>query len=160
MGACCAPARRQAEEAKMRDTVVVTEEGFQPEDWAEGRILPLDLLLAAADAPDDAVGVDLPNDRNPEDLAPWLGRLEMIRIGFPAMTDGRGFSLAERLRAMGFRGRLRAAGPLIADQFPAARRVGFDEVEIPRALAERQPEARWTAAAPARRDYRARLARG
>ena len=38
---------------------------------------------------------------------------------------------------MGYAGRLRAAGPLIADQFRAARRVGFDEVELPDAVAER-----------------------
>ena len=44
---------------------------------------------------------------------------------------------------MGYAGRLRAAGPLIADQFRMARRVGFDEVELPDALAERQPEAQW-----------------
>ena len=44
---------------------------------------------------------------------------------------------------MGFSGRLRAAGPLIADQYRMARRVGFDEVEIPDAIAARQPEAQW-----------------
>ena len=36
------------------------------------------------------------------------------------MGDGRGFSIGARLRAMGYVGRLRAAGPLIADQFVAA----------------------------------------
>ena len=41
---------------------------------------------------------------------------------------------------MGYTGRLRAAGPLIADQFRAARRVGFDEVELPDAVAGAQPE--------------------
>ena len=44
---------------------------------------------------------------------------------------------------MGYDGRLRAAGPLIADQFRFARRVGFDEVELPEAVAERQPEEQW-----------------
>ena len=44
---------------------------------------------------------------------------------------------------MGYAGRLRAAGPLIADQFRAARRVGFDEIELPDAMAERQPEEQW-----------------
>ena len=53
------------------------------------------------------------------------------------------FSIAARLRAMGYAGRLRAAGPLIADQFRAARRVGFDEIELPDAMAERQPEPQW-----------------
>ena len=59
------------------------------------------------------------------------------------MGDGRGFSIARRLRAMGYAGRLRAAGPLIPDQLRAARRVGFDEVELPDAVAARQGEAAW-----------------
>jgi uncharacterized protein (DUF934 family) len=143
----------------MGENVVVTPQGFTPEDWAEGRILPLDLLLAAEAPPEGAMAVDFPNDRDPGELAPWLDRLELIRVCFPAMGDGRGYSVAERLRAMGYAGRLRAAGPLIADQFAAARGVGFDEVEIPRAVAERQPEERWKAAAAPRRDHRARLAR-
>ena len=46
------------------------------------------------------------------------------------------------LRDMGYGGRLRAAGPLVADQLRAARRVGFDEIELPEAMAERQPESR------------------
>jgi uncharacterized protein (DUF934 family) len=71
------------------------------------------------------------------------------------MADGRGFSIASRLRAMGYRGRLRAAGPLVADQFGIARRVGFDEIELPEALAERQPEAQWHR--PPRRSYQERL---
>jgi uncharacterized protein (DUF934 family) len=143
----------------MGDTVIVTEEGFTPEDWAEGRIAPLRVLLGEGELPDGACAVDLSNDEDPAALAPWLDRLALIRVGFPAMGDGRGFSLAARLRAMGYAGRLRAAGPLIADQFPAARRTGFDEVEIPRALAERQPEERWKAAARPRPDYRDRLSR-
>jgi uncharacterized protein (DUF934 family) len=79
----------------------------------------------------------------------------MIRVEFPSMGDGRGFSIARRLRELGFAGRLRAAGPLIADQFAAARRVGFDEVEVPESLAARQPEASWLR--PARPAYQRRL---
>ena len=48
-----------------------------------------------------------------------------------------------------------AAGPLVADQFRIARRVGFDEVELPDALAERQPEPQWHR--PPRRSYQERL---
>ena len=63
----------------------------------------------------------------------------VVRIAFSAMGDGRGFSLARRLRAAGFEGRLRAAGPLIADQFAALARVGFDEVELAPESAVRLP---------------------
>jgi uncharacterized protein (DUF934 family) len=138
-------------------TVLVTDEGFTPEDWAESRILPFE-ALGAEDEPQDALAVDFPNDRDPADLAPWLDRLALVRVAFPAMADGRGFSIAARLRAMGYEGRLRAAGPLIADQYPAARRTGFDEVEVPAEIAERQPEEDWRPRP--RPDYRVRLARG
>jgi uncharacterized protein (DUF934 family) len=140
----------------MSHTVVVTDRGFATEDSAGGRILPFDALWSGQDLPEDALAVDFPNDRDPADLAPWFDRLALVRVAFPAMADGRGFSLVARLRAMGYRGRLRAAGPIIADQYTAARRSGFDEVEIPAALAERQPEDRWRR--PPRPDYRARLA--
>jgi uncharacterized protein (DUF934 family) len=123
---------------------VVTEAGFTPDDWAEGRVLPFDFFWSGQDLPEEGLAVEFPNDRDPADLAPWLDRLGMIRVQFPAMADGRGFSIARRLRAMGYAGRLRAAGPLVADQLRAARRVGFDEIELPQHLAERQPEEFWS----------------
>ena len=52
-----------------------------------------------------------------------------------------------RLRLMGFTGRLRARGHVIADQYAMARRAGFDEVEISAELAARQPEDQWRARA-------------
>lgn len=138
--------------------IVVTDQGFTPDDWAEGRVLPFDVFWSGQDLPEDGLAVTFPNDREPEALLPWLERLEMIRVEFPAMGDGRGFSIARRLRELGYGGRLRAAGPLIADQFRAARSVGFDEVEIPESLAARQPEASWLR--PTRRTYQRRLAEG
>ncbi len=124
-------------------TVLVTEAGFVHDAWAEGQVLPFDVFWSGQDLPEEGLAVEFPPDRDPADLAPWLDRLAMIRVAFPATGDGRGFSIARRLRAMGYSGRLRAAGPLIADQFRMARRVGFDEVEVPDAVAARQPEAQW-----------------
>ena len=123
--------------------VLVTEAGFVADDWAGRPVLSPDAL---ADAAGEGLVVELPNDHDPAELAPWLARLALIRITFPGMADGRGFSIARQLRAMGYAGRLRAVGPLIADQFRAARRVGFDEVELPDAVAARQPEAQWRSA--------------
>ncbi len=122
--------------------VLVTEAGFGADDW-RGEVLPFDVFWSGQDLPEEGLAVEFPNDRDAADLAPWLDRVEMIRVAFPAMADGRGFSIAARLRAMGYAGRLRAAGPLVADQFRAARRVGFDEIEVPDSVAERQPEAQW-----------------
>ncbi len=134
-------------------TVVITDAGIVPDDCA-GRVLPLEALKAPGAVPEALLAVDLPNDRDPAELLPWFDRLAMIRIAFPAMGDGRGFSLAQRLRDLGFRGRLRAAGPLIADQMDAALRVGFDEVEVPDSLAARQPPEAW---GHRRTSYRRRL---
>lgn len=123
-------------------SVLVTEDGFRQDDWT-GEVLPFDIFWSGQDLPEEGLAVEFPNDRDPADLAPWLERVELIRVAFPASADGRGFSIARELRAMGYAGRLRAAGPLIADQLRFARRVGFDELEVPEAVAERQPEGQW-----------------
>ena len=100
----------------------------------------------------------LPPDTDPDTLGQYLNA-PLIAVEFPAMTDGRGFTLARILRELGYAGRLRATGGLIADQYAMARRVGFDEVQIPAALARRQPQAQWLARADWRDwDHRSRLA--
>lgn len=71
---------------------------------------------------------------------------ELIAIAFPAFTDGRGFSLAKGLREAGYRGRLRASGELIPEQFPFALACGFDEIEISEERLARQPVEQWLAA--------------
>jgi uncharacterized protein (DUF934 family) len=124
-------------------SVLVTDAGVVPDSWAGREFLPFEMLWAGQELPEEALAVDFPNDRDPADLAPWLDRLAMIRVAFPAMGDGRGFSIARRLRGMGYAGRLRAAGPLIPDQLRAARRVGYDEVELPDVVAARQGPERW-----------------
>ncbi|MDP0927249.1 DUF934 domain-containing protein [Paracoccus onubensis] len=85
-------------------------------------------------------------DTQPEELVDHLHH-NLIAIDFPAVGDGRGFSLARRLRALGYKGQLRASGRLIADQYAMARRVGFDEVEISPEIAQRQPQEQWIARA-------------
>lgn len=92
---------------------------------------------------DQRIGVLIPNDVPVDALEPVLGRLSLVAIAFPAYSDGRGFSLAKAIRNRGFAGTLRASGPLIADQFAYALACGFDEVEVPDALAARQPAAQW-----------------
>lgn len=132
-------------------TVIVTDIGFGPDDWA-GAFVPL------AEAGAGAAVLDLPPDTDPGALAGRLDGVRMIRVQFPVFADGRGFTIARQLRLMGYAGRLRAAGHVIADQYAMARRSGFDEVEIPDALAARQPEAQWLFRADWRaHDYQARV---
>ena len=120
-------------------TVIVTDQGFAPDDW-QGSLTPLSDLAANAPAP---VAISLAPADDPEALFTQLGRIEMIVVEFPAFTDGRGFTIARRLRAHGYDGRLRARGHVLADQYSMARRVGFDEVEIGDDLAARQPADQW-----------------
>lgn len=122
-------------------TILVTDAGFAPDDWT-GPVL------------------DLGPDTDPDALGPEVLVAPLIRVAFPSFADGRGFTLAARLRRMGYAGRLRAAGHLIADQYAMARRSGFDEVEIDDGLAARQPEAQWRARADWQsHDYQTRLGR-
>ncbi|MGH1423451.1 MAG: DUF934 domain-containing protein [Pseudooceanicola sp.] len=118
--------------------VIVTDAGFGTDTW-DGDILDL-----ASDT--DPANVDLA-------AAP-----AMIRVDFPSFADGRGFTIARRLRLAGYTGQLRAKGHVIADQYAMARRSGFDEVEIDNDLAERQPESQWTFRANWQaHDYQSRL---
>jgi uncharacterized protein (DUF934 family) len=131
-------------------SILVTDAGFAP-------VPPTDFVTLAEIATHKGA-VDLAHTDDPETLAPYLPALTLIRVAFPAFSDGRAFTIARRLRALGYTGILRANGPVIADQYPMARRVGFDQVEIPDALAERQPEAQWTARADWKaHDYQSRL---
>ena len=121
----------------LTETVLVTDTGFAPVDRAEV--------------------LDLQSDADSQALTAAL-TASTIRIAFPSFADGRGFTLARRLRQMGFAGHLRAKGHVLADQYAMARRSGFDDVEIDRALAARQPEDQWLARANWRdHDHRSRL---
>ena len=136
-------------------SVLVTDTGFQTEDWKHP-FTPLDQLAANDAAP--AVAVDVPSDADPAIFEGRLDSIDLIRIDFPSFADGRGFTIARKLRRMGFAGRLRAKGHVIADQYAMARRSGFDEVEISDELAARQPEEQWLRRAKWKNhDYQARL---
>lgn len=131
-------------------TVLVTDHGFAP-------AIPVDAVtLAEIDRHQGAL--DLAHTDDPALVQPHLADLTLIRVAFPAFSDGRAFTIARRLRLMGYRGELRALGPVIADQYPMARRVGFDSVEIPDDLARRQPEDQWLFRANWQaHDYQSRL---
>lgn len=136
-------------------TVIVTDRGFRPDDWSAG-YTPLQ------DHPSDEMGggvaLDLPSDTDPRQLEGKLEGVQMIRVCFPSFSDGRGFTIGRRLRLMGYEGRLRACGNLIADQYAMARRSGYDEIEISQELAERQPEDQWLRRANWKaHDYQSRL---
>lgn len=136
-------------------SILVTDTGFKEDDWTSD-FITLDALAANDCAP--VVALDLASDADPDALSDRLDAIDLIRVDFPSFADGRGFTIARRLRLMGFQGRLRAKGHVIADQYAMARRSGFDEVEIDEALAHRQPEDQWLARANWQaHDYQSRL---
>ena len=80
------------------------------------------------------VGVIWPNNRDLDDLVPYLGRLAAVALVFPSFRDGRGYSQARLLRERhDFTGELRATGQVLRDQFVFMLRAGFDTFEVRKA---------------------------
>lgn len=115
-------------------SVIVTDTGFTPATQRE--------VVSLADLTDQTA-VDLANTDDPLALVGRLDQLTLVRVAFPAFNDGRAFTIARRLRELGYTGQLLALGPVIADQYAMLRRVGFDGAEIPDDLAARQPAEHW-----------------
>lgn len=68
-----------------------------------------------------------------DDLSSLLAnahKLAMIAIEFQTFADGRGFSMARRLRADGYRGEIRAVGDVAMDRIDFMCRVGFNSFEL------------------------------
>jgi uncharacterized protein (DUF934 family) len=109
---------------------------------ADGAELPGDgaILVSAArflEAPEallrrgGKLGVIWPNNRNLDDLLPYLDRLGVVALVFPTFRDGRAYSQARLLRERyGYDGELRATGQVLRDQFVFMLRAGFDALEV------------------------------
>jgi uncharacterized protein (DUF934 family) len=77
------------------------------------------------------VGVIWPNNRNVDDLVPYLERLALVALVFPSFRDGRAYTQARLLRERyGFEGELRATGQVLRDQFVFMLRAGFDAFDV------------------------------
>jgi uncharacterized protein (DUF934 family) len=77
------------------------------------------------------IGVIWPNNRDLDDLVPYLGRLAGVALVFPTFRDGRAYSQARLLRERhGYKGELRATGQVLRDQFVFMLRAGFDTFEV------------------------------
>jgi uncharacterized protein (DUF934 family) len=95
---------------------------FRAEAPVTAPALPLAEFLAASNA--TAVRLDPADDARA--LLPFLDRLALVEVAFPAFRDGRGYSSARILRESGYTGELRAAGDVLVDQLAYMRRAGFD----------------------------------
>ncbi len=108
----------------------------------DGAELPGDgaILISAARFLEDAealsrragkTGVIWPNNRDLDDLVPYLDRLAVVALVFPSFRDGRAYSQARLLRERhGYDGELRATGQVLRDQFVFMQRAGFDAFEV------------------------------
>ena len=102
-----------------------------------------------ARAADQRVGVEIPNSFVPKLIEPVQDQLSLIAIQFPRFSDGRGFSIGRMLREQGYKGTLRAVGPILPDEFAFARACGFDEVEMSEEHAARALLDQWVKTAQA-----------
>lgn len=78
------------------------------------------------------LGVALPPETQPEEIAPWLDRLALVAVLLPKFRDGRAFTQARALREHhGYAGEIRATGHVIPDQYTALLRCGVSTVAVP-----------------------------
>jgi len=134
---------------------IYTGDGFVTDDWrylAPGEPQPpagkVIFTLAQwqelnAHARDDRpLGLLLSPGQDLQTILPDLDRFSLVVIDFPKFTDGRGYSLARKLRGhYGYASELRARGEILFDQLQLLARCGFDSFEITNAATLRLLEA-------------------
>lgn len=117
-------------------TKIIDKSGFSQNKWDNYDVPSLEAYQGGPT-------VELPVDQDPSVLADHFDALKLIVVPFASSADGRGFSLAAELRDLGFKNHIRAKGHIIVDQFRAALRSGFSDLEISDEQAERNPENQW-----------------
>lgn len=115
--------------------VIETEEVKATEE--QKPLLSLDELIVKADESNDVgLGVLIKAADDVRKLEPYLYRLEIVAVAFPAFNDGRAFSHASLLRdRLGYTNELRAVGDVLIDQVPLMLRVGIDSFAVTNATA-------------------------
>lgn len=95
-------------------------------------LLPLADLIEKAEASNDVgLGVLIRPGDDVRKLEPYLYRLEIVAVEFPAFNDGRAFSHASLLRdRLAFRNEIRAVGDVLIDQIPLMLRCGIDSFAV------------------------------
>lgn len=134
-------------------TKIWNEAGFQNDDpWVieteeakagsnEKPLLPLATFIDKAKAGETGLGVLIQPADDAKTLAPYLDRIALVAVSFPAFNDGRAFSHASLVRArLGYAGELRAVGDVLIDQIPLMLRVGITSFAVTNAVAIRRLE--------------------
>jgi uncharacterized protein (DUF934 family) len=114
--------RLQADDAVEAVAVAVGKTLVPLKVWLAQR----EALLHRAD-----IGVWFASDERVEDLHEEVTKFSVIAVDFPKFGDGRGYTIAYRLRnRAGFRGELRAIGDVLRDQLFYMQRAGFDAFAV------------------------------
>jgi uncharacterized protein (DUF934 family) len=123
------------------DAWVVETEEVKPRDEQKA-LLPLADLIDKAEASNDVgLGVLIKPGDDVRKLEPYLYRLEIVALDFPAFNDGRAFSHASLLRdRLGFKNEIRAVGDVLIDQIPLMLRCGIDSFAVKNATALKRLE--------------------
>ena len=112
--------------------VHVSDDAEIPADGAA--LIPAVRFMADAEALSQRAaptGVIWPNNRDLDELVPFLDRLAVVALVFPTFRDGRAYSQARLLRERhGYKNELRATGQVLRDQFVFMLRAGFDAFEV------------------------------
>jgi uncharacterized protein (DUF934 family) len=88
-------------------------------------------IKRAEESNDVGLGVLIKPADDATRLEPYLDRLDIVAVAFPAFNDGRAFSHASLLRQrLGYKGELRAVGDVLIDQIPLMLRVGIDSFAV------------------------------
>ncbi|MEP5937205.1 MAG: DUF934 domain-containing protein [Erythrobacter sp.] len=95
---------------------------FRDDEVADHAAVTVDAFLDQSNA--TAVRIEPGDDARA--LLPFLDRLQLVEVNFPAYTDGRGYSAARVLREAGYESEMRAVGDVLVDQIGFMRRCGFD----------------------------------
>ncbi|WP_337270952.1 DUF934 domain-containing protein [Oryzifoliimicrobium ureilyticus] len=110
--------------------VVETEELKASE--GQKPLLDLETLIAQAEESNEVgFGVLIKPADDVRRLEPYLYRLELVALAFPAFNDGRAFSHASLLRErLNYTNEIRAVGDVLIDQIPLMLRVGIDSFAV------------------------------
>jgi phosphoadenosine phosphosulfate reductase len=120
---------------------------FQPDTWTRldpdaepelstGEPLLVSFSAFVADADrflghNGPLGVEVQAGQSVRELEPYLWKLSLIALAFPAFSDGRSYSAARLLRErLHYQGELRAVGDVLADQIPLMRRCGITSFAV------------------------------
>lgn len=125
-------------------TTIVLDDGVSPEDvklpygnvllpLAVWRVRKWDLIQRQWHSLDGGgkLGVWLSPEDDLAALADDLDDLDVVAVRFPAVGDGRGYSIASLLRTRyGYQRELRAIGAVERDYLHFLQRVGFNALEV------------------------------